>query len=451
MLINNLKNKKILIWGFGLEGKTVLDFLLKNNITNTIYVATRENINEKINNVIFIKEEDILKQDVEIVIKSSGISMYKPEIKELEKKNIVITHFYNILLAEILDYKKKNNKKFPKVIGISGSKGKTTTCLMCNHMLENLGYKITLLGNIGKLNADIITNFKDYDYIILEVSSYQCRTLRYPVDYSVILNLFPEHVDWHLTHVNYFNDKMLLSKYSKKSILPNSSNEVIARLQEGRDKDYFFFDTVSGFHITKDNKIYYINKFIEDTKDYPNINGTHFFKNLCAVLTIFKNENINVQEAVKTLHTFKMPEHRLEIFFKNEKDNTYFINDSISTIPEATIEALKSIKNENIYLILGGKDRKQDFSKLINEIKNNKSIKKVFLLGETGKTLKELFKKENYQNYFMDFNSLEAIVTTIKKDNLQNTTVILSPASSSYDMFDNFEKRGELFKELMLK
>ena len=451
MLINNLRNKKILVWGYGIEGKSAVDFLLKNNITKDIIVATKDSVDEKVNGIVFINENDILNQDVDVIIKSAGISMYRPEIKQLEKNGIVITHIYNILFAEILDYKKKNNKKFPKVIGISGTKGKTTTSSMCEHILKTLGYKTVLLGNVGKSALDVINNFREYDYIVIEISSQQCKTLKYPVDYSVLLNLFKEHIDWHLTHKNYFDDKMLLLKYGKKFVLPNSCDEALRRLPDNRDKDYIFFDTVSGFHLKNDDNIYYINEKIADISEYKNINGRHFFKNLCAVLSVLKAENIDIQKAMETLKTFRMPEHRLEVFFKDEKNSTVFIKDSIATIPEATIEAVKSVKNENIFLILGGKDRQKDVTSLIIFLNKNTCVKKVFLLGETGKIIYNMLKENNFNNYYEYFESLQDIVNAIKKCDLKNTTVLLSPASPSFDMFKNFEERGKIFKSLMLE
>ena len=207
----------ILIWGFGLEGKSTLDYFLKNGVSKSnIYIATKDKI--EVDGIKCILEENILDytNKIDLVVKSSGISFYKKEVQELIKKNIKITTNLNILL--------ENNNS--QIVAITGTKGKSTTSSMLYHILKNLGYNVALAGNIGKSFLDIIDN--KYDYIVLELSSYQIKTLYNDLDYSIILNLFKEHIDWHLTHENYFKDKLSISNYSKKCIY-NSNNELIKK------------------------------------------------------------------------------------------------------------------------------------------------------------------------------------------------------------------------------
>lgn len=446
MLLKELINKKILVWGYGIEGKSIVDLLLKNNCKQLIYVATLEKINEKIANIIFINESEILNYKFDIIIKSSGISSYKNEIIEMRKKGAIITTIINIFLAEVNNYKKTTKNKFPKIVAITGTKGKSTTCSICEFMLNNLGYKAILVGNIGISVLDLIDDFYKYDYLIIELSSQQCCEIKFMVDYGIVLNLFPEHIDWHLNHDNYYNDKMKLLNFSKKSIVNYNNNEILNRLSD--NKEYLFFNAISGFYV-KNNKIYDIYKEIYNIKTFININGEHIFQNICSVLTFLKEEAIDFIKAIETLHNFKTLEHRLEVFYYNNATNTKYINDSISTIPEATIQAIKTFNDNCIYLILGGFDREQKYEELINYIQNEKQIKKIFLLGSTGKKLLELLKNNDIiHNYY---NSLEELVENLKKDNLTNVNVIFSPASASFDNFKNFKERGEKFKKLILQ
>ena len=417
---------KILIWGYGLEGKSALDYFLKIG-KNDLYVATKEAIDVKVKNVNFILEKDIFDYNFDLVVKSSGISYYKEEVQKLINMNVKITSNLNIFL--------ENNNS--KTIAITGTKGKSTTSSILYHILKNMDYKVALVGNIGKSFLDIVD--EKFDYVIMELSSYQIKTLYNTVDYGIILNLFPEHIDWHKTHENYFNDKFSLSSHSEKFIC-NGKNEILNRYIKN---DFIEFGNLKGFYV-KDSCIFYNDKKIVDTKLFTNIRGEHIFENICGILTFLKEEKIDINKALDTLHTFKTLQHRLEIFYN--KNNTIFVDDSISTIPEATIEAIKTFKDNDIFLILGGYDRKQDYNKLISLINNTNNIKKVFLLGQTGKRLYEYdFKCEKEL-----FNSIEELVESIKKENLDNKTVLLSPASPSYDMFKNFEERGSIFKKLML-
>ncbi len=443
MKISELINKRVLIWGYGLEGKSAANLLIKKGIKNKILVATSNEINIKDDNIEFILENDILNHidKIDIVIKSSGVSSYKKEIEILRKNNIIVTTILNILLAEM--EKHKNTK----TIGITGTKGKSTTASICNHILQNLGYKSILLGNIGISFLDVIDNIDNYDYLVLELSSYQCKELNFYLDYSIILNLFPEHIDWHLNHENYFKDKLNIVKYAKNPIINVNDNTINKYLIEKKE-NYSYFNTINGFYVEK-NYIFDNNKEIFNINSIDNIKGNHIFGNICAILEFLKKENINILNALNTLKTFKTLKHRLEVFYNNKETNTIFIDDSISTIPEATIEALKTFENNEIFLILGGFDREQNYNNLVDFINNKSSVKKVFLLGQTGKRLEKLFENNNKNIEIKYFENLEELVKSIKSNNLTNTAVLLSPASPSYGMFKNFEERGDKFQNLI--
>lgn len=437
--INKILNNKILIWGYGLEGKSILKLLLEKGAKN-IYIATKDKINE--NSAFFIQECDILKYDFDIVIKSPGVSYYKKECKILLERKTLITSSLNILLSKII----LNNKKV-KTIGITGTKGKSTSCKILYHILSNMNYKVALVGNIGVSFLDIIDNLDDYDYIILELSSCQIKTLNCDLDYSIILNLFPEHIDWHLTHENYFKDKLNITNYSR-TIIFNGSDDIIKKYINNDNNTRFIDFTNDNFSI-ENNYLMYENKKILDTNLIENIKGEHIFKNIFSILAFLQEEGININKAVNTLITFKTLKHRLDIFYNDKQKNTIFVNDSISTIPESTIEAIKAFNKNNLFLILGGFDRQQDYSSLIKfVVDKSNNIKKVFLIGQTGRRMIDLLKDKIDFEIYGDYDSL---VKSIKSNNLTNTTVLLSPASASYDMFKNFEQRGDVFEQLMLK
>jgi UDP-N-acetylmuramoylalanine--D-glutamate ligase len=439
--LRELRGKNVLVWGYGIEGKVMVDFLLKNKATDKILVATSDKVSETRDNVEFILETDILKNDdIDVIIKSPGVSYYKSEIKILEDRGVLITSMLNILLAEAAKYKNL------KIIGVTGTKGKSTSVSVLNHMLNNLNHKSVALGNIGVPFISVIEKLDDYDYLVLELSSYQIKNLAFDVDYAVILNLFPEHIGWHLSHENYFRDKLSILNHSRETILNYGNKTTVEYMaKEKRGGNCIYFNTAVGFSV-EDGCILNCGRKILDTKTLNNIRGEHIFMNICALLTILEKENIDPQLALNTLKTFKCLNHRLEVFYEDRDKNTIFVDDSISTVPESTIEALKTFSTDEIFLILGGFDRQQNFDELLDFIEKNKNVKKIFLLGQTGRRLSVQLGGE--KSAF--FETMEDLILAIKNHDLIGKTVLLSPASPSYDMFKNFEERGNRFKNLML-
>jgi UDP-N-acetylmuramoylalanine--D-glutamate ligase len=263
----------------------------------------------------------------------------------------------------------------------------------------------------------------------------------YNVDYSVVLNLFKEHVDWHQNHNNYFRDKMNINNFSKNRII-NFENSIIKQYLN-RNVDYTYFNDENGFHLVGDF-VYNGDKKLFDTRTMGNIKGQHIFKNFNAVFTVLNMENIDLNKTFESLDSFETLEHRMEVFYENKERDIVFINDSISTIPEATMECLKTFgKYDNVRLVLGGFDRKQEYGELIDIINENRNIK-AYLLGNTGKKL------VNILSNCVLFDSFDALITEITREIENNTAVILSPASPSYDMFKNFGERGKIFKDKTL-
>lgn len=488
-----VNKKRILVWGYGIEGKSAVDLLLTNAPKGDIFVATKDSLDDKNEDsmIRFIRENEILSNDFDVLIKSPGVSMYRNEMDVLRSSGIQITSALNIFLAETKEYKNL------KTIGITGTKGKSTTSSITKHMLEVLGFRVALVGNIGVSFFSIVDDLSDYDYIVLELSSCQLANINGMLDYGILLNLYPEHRDWHQTHENYFRDKLKILKHSKKYFL-DPHDPITARCiandaeLDADGKNYF--NSTNGFHIENEH-IFYGKQELYDSKLSPNIRGNHIYRNLCAILAVLKEEKLNIADALNSLRNFKTLKHRLEIFCRDEEHNVSYVDDSISTIPEATIEALKTFGDSNIFLILGGFDRQQSYDDLVKFIKTSPNVKKIFLMGQTGKRLESDFKKFAILNVEY-FDNFENLVSSVKRtvaemskrdkrpplgngagaanygDNHTNHTnstnstnnnsnnddgnirganvVLLSPAAASFDNFKNFEERGDIFERLVI-
>jgi len=427
--IANLKNKKVAIWGLGVEGKAVLEVLNADFPDKEITILSDDNAH-------LIADEDI-----NVVIRSPGVSIYKPEVIAAKQCGTTFITEKTLFFNEIYE---AYGKKRPKVITITGTKGKTTTTTFCAHLLSKMGYKTVLCGNMGVPTIKLIQEAKDSDFVVVEISSYQASDLNVmTIDAAILLNLFPEHIDWHGTHARYYEDKMNLLNSARYKII-NASD---AKTSKYRMSDAIKFGAKPG--------IFYENgAFYDDSQKIVCTNnmqllGEHNYRNLCSVLTAIKILGVDLSKIKQEyFDDFKPVKYRLEVI--KVSDDMIFIDDSIATIPEAAIACYEIFKNKNIFGILGGYNREQDYSMLAEYISRNKNIKYITLLGQTSQRLADLLSKNGFHD-FKICRDLDECVATFKDKLRENSVVVLSPAAPSYDMFKNFEERGKEFERLIAK
>lgn len=435
MKICDLKNKKIAIWGLGVEGKAVLKVLNEQFPDKKIDIIDDKNCpSNKGLNVCVLNQL----KSIDIVIRSPGVSIYKEEI-ELVKKNFGV----QFLTEKSLFFAELENEKV-KVIAITGTKGKTTTSIFCAYILEKLGYKVMLMGNMGVPTIEQIENAKKCDYVVIELSSYQTSDLLSFPGIGVILNLFPEHIDWHRSHKNYYLDKINLLKNVKYKIVNGTEKKVIEYTHDMDNK--IIFGTDNSLHY-KDGYFFDGKIKLFSTKNMQLL-GDHNYQNLCSVFTILKTLNIDLNKIKQGwLDEFKPIDHRMEII---KRHNIIFVNDSISTIPEATMACYNVFKNHGIYGILGGFNREQDYSALVNYILASKNIKFISLLGQTSQRIGKMLEQANFKDFKICASMKECVETLYEKaESDKNSVIILSPSAPSYDMYKNFEERGKDFRNVI--
>lgn len=416
MLWKNLSNKKIAIWGMGKEGQATQQALLKHVVNPTIIPITEEN------------PADILKCD--ILVKSPGISLYRSEIQQAKKAGIICTSGTNLFLA--------NKPSHVKVIGITGTKGKSTTTALLYHTLKTTGIRVEMGGNIGKPLLELVD--KSTDIIIGELSSYQCADLIEKIDISVLTNLYHEHLQWHGSHERYYQDKINMLKHSAIQIINGAQADV--RLFSSKLSNPVFFNTNDGMHL-KDDLFYDKENPLFDTR-YLNLRGEHNAQNACAILEISKRLGVDFSFCKKAFQTFEALPHRLQIV--GVQNNITFVDDSISTTPETAVAAVKAFdKGQFITLIIGGMDRGQDFSVLIEFLKSIKERCCLITLPDTGERAYQHAIKSELTAY--KTNNMSAAVQYAQKYTPSGGTVLLSPASPSYNQYKNFEERGFDFQK----
>lgn len=418
MNLSTLQNKRIALWGMGKEGKATLSFLKKHFPDKDIIIINRDQPDGVDN---FIPETDIEKHlnDFDVVIKSPGISYYHDMVGKMRNAGKEVTSATNIWFAI---------PRKGKVIAITGSNGKSTTCALLHHILTGLGLDAELGGNIGK---PLLSLRDDADYYVVELSSYQTCDLKYAPDIAVVLNLHPEHLQWHRNHKQYYHDKCNLLR---RGAAVNIVNAAEPRLSDTENKAVFNSRDAIYF---EGGMIYNSYMPVGGSAKFPLL-GDHNLENLCAALTVCQKLGLVITEALRQSYTYPGLRHRLQVV--GPINGHFYVNDSISTDPEASIAALKALHDKKITLLLGGEDRKQDYTELCKLIDENENVN-VICSYTTGP---RIYQQLNTTRKHMAAN-LEEAVKKAKKITPEGGYILLSPASPSYDAFHDFEERGNLF------
>ena len=433
---NRLKTSKIAIIGIGVSNLPLLDYLYELNCNVEIFSDNKIEVDlSKYNYKI---HEDGLKDLVgfDIIFRSPGCLPTRIElVKEKERGALVTTEVEQVISLTPA-----------RVIGITGSDGKTTTTTLINLVLEASGYKTFLGGNIG---TPLFTQIKDMtkdDIVVLELSSFQLMEMTVSPDISVITNITPNHLDKHKNMEEYIESKCNIFKHKGSVLVLNADNEITSKLTSDREIRYFSREHKTNSFYTLNNKIYFKDNVILEGKDI-HIRGVHNYENICTCLAA-THDLIDMDKALKAIKEFSGVEHRLE--FVREINNVKWYNDSVSSSPTRTIAGLKSYE-ENIVLIAGGYDKNLDYTPIARPILDK--VTKLILFGATSDKIYDAVMKEKKDENIEIYKekTLEDVVNRAKEVAKEGEIVLFSPASASFDMFKNFADRGLQFKDLVNK
>ncbi|MDL2227492.1 UDP-N-acetylmuramoyl-L-alanine--D-glutamate ligase [Odoribacter sp. OttesenSCG-928-L07] len=412
--------KQILILGFGKEGKSTYEYLTRfiDNERLSIADANENAISEeiKLKHKTFCGENynENLK-NFDLIIKSPGIPEKHIENISVEK----ITSQTDLFLR----------KYYTQTIGITGTKGKSTTSSLIHHILKQDGHNSILAGNIGIPIFSQLDKIDDNTIIVLELSAHQLNHINIAPKISILLNIYEEHLDHFGNFENYINAKCkIFEKQKNNSILITDRNieKIDYRLEDYKGDIIFLND--------------------ESIEIQGDLQGEHNKKNIAAVKEVAQIFNIEEDKIDNSIISFKSLDHRLE--FVGNFFGIKFYNDSISTIPEAAIAAFETIKDVDT-VILGGYDRGINYNKLCRFIANS-DIRNIILMGEAGKRIEKIL-KEKWDTEAIFVDNLEKAVEVAFKETEVGKSCVLSPAASSYDAFKNFEERGNFFKDYIRK
>ena len=449
---NFLDGKQVAIIGMGVSNIPLLDYFYDKNAKVTVFSTNvlSDEIMEKINKYRYEVElgEDNLSRlkGFDIIFRSPSALPTKHEFQSAVKKGVILTSEIEMVL-----------KLAPcKIIGVTGTEGKTTTTSLIYEICKKAGYNCFLGGNIGKPIFTKINQMKPEDIVILELSSFQLMGMTVSPNIAVVTNIFPDHLNVHKSYEEYQD--------AKKSIFRNQTEEGIVILNKDNEITEKFADEVKGktifFSSTKKLKNGYVydreDGFIKKCTDGKcekilnkndiKLRGVHNYENICSALAA--TETVASKEAqIEAVKNFKGVEHRLE--FVREIDGVKYYNDSIGTSPASTIAGLNAF-DENIILLAGGSDKGLDYKEIGEVIA--KKVGTLILTGPTAQKIEEATKQalsEEKSIEIIHTNNLEESVKVAKEKAKEGDIVLLSPASASFDAFKNFEERGNYYKTLV--
>jgi UDP-N-acetylmuramoylalanine--D-glutamate ligase len=413
--LDKFRNKKIVILGFGKEGRSSYKFLTKYLNKDNIYVMDQNPLLvDELGKILVPYMENLNEYDY--IFKTPGLPGFL--LKEIDQNKI---YSQTRLFLEL-----RGNK----TIGVTGTKGKSTTSSLINYALNKMGKKSILVGNIGTPSLDALE--LDTDYYVYELSAFQLEFISVGPFISVLLNFFEEHLNNYDSYESYKRAKLNVFKGSKHKMYCCDNDEVVNYMGSGlMSFGHIENKKTDGYFIDND-KI--VGTHIFDKNFKRNLLGEHNLVNSLCVFNIFDILGLDSLKLPDLIGSFKGLEHRIE--YVGKFNNIEFYNDSISTIPEACIKAVAAVNPDTV--IIGGFDRKIHYEDFIDYL--NKSDLNVVCLPDTGHNIYEKLIKNKYK-----VNDMEEAVNVSKKIGHR---ILLSPAASSYNMYKNFEERGTHFKEL---
>ena len=433
---NKLKVSKIAVIGVGVSNIPLIDYLYNLGCDVTIFSDTK--IEYDLSKYEYLVYDDGLSNLVgfDIIFRSPGCLPSRKEIvAEIERGCYVTTEIEEVI------------KLTPsKVIGVTGSDGKTTTTTLINLILEANGYKTFLGGNIGIPLFTKINDMKSEDFVVLELSSFQLMGMDVSPSISVITNITPNHLDKHRDMDEYIMSKCNIFKFNGDILVLNQDNDITKCLKSDREIRYFSRMHETNCFYTLNKKIYFKDKVILDCNELK-LRGIHNYENICAALSAIY-DFIDLDKSIEVIKNFSGVEHRLE--FVREIDGVKWYNDSVSSSPTRTIAGINSY-DDDIVLIAGGYDKNLDYSPIAMPIL--KKVKHLILFGSTSDKIYDavMNKKTTEDIKIYREKTLYDVVNRARQVSTPNSVVLFSPASASFDMFKNFADRGNQFKELVTK
>ncbi len=429
MHIRDFAGKNVCILGFGREGEAMWNALREHAPTAEITIADERTDISAPDGKTWMQLGTGWLQNLEkfdVIIRSPGV--FESTLKGIpENVRAKFTNATQIFLDSV-------EETGATVIGVTGSKGKSTTSSLVAAVLKEAGKNVHLVGNIGIPAISLLKSIKENTFFVHEMSSYQLLHCTRSPHIAVITAFFPEHLDYHGSLKSYFEAKANIVRFQSKNdiVIFNSKQPEVVRmasLSKGKHIPFNIDDCP-----LKSSQLQLI--------------GEHNRSNIAAVWLLAKELKLDEAKVLEAMRTFRGLPHRLEDLGIHH--GIRWINDSISTTPESTIAALAALP-ETTTLILGGQDRGYDFTELAVTITKNLKLENVILFPGSGTRIEEALLQKKAKAVVHNVTSMKEAVSISRSNTKPGDLCLLSPASPSYGIFKNFEERGELFRKYILQ
>jgi UDP-N-acetylmuramoylalanine--D-glutamate ligase len=457
--MSKYKGKKVLVVGFGVSGVSVAKYMAKQGAKVTVTdTKQKSELTESVNATADLKIEYELGKHNDASFASNEIVVVSPGVP-LNIKPLEVTRAANILITNEIDLAAAALKE--PLIAVSGTNGKTTTSTLIGEMFKADSRAAYVGGNIGKPLLDYLTEGLKADVVVAELSSFQLELTQKVVPaVAIITNVEPDHLDRYPSYEAYIaTKKRLLQACDKNSfVVLNYDNpvtqgfghECVGRLMWITKKNPLtiggeFAENFNGcYYIATEKKIYAKIFGKEEIYDVSKIRvyGEHNKENFMAAICAARAMGVNPQAIQKTIDEFRGIEHRLE--FVRKKDGVFFFNDSKATNPQSMLKAIGSFPANPIILIAGGKDKNFDFTPLAEVVRQR--CKLLILMGEAKEKMNRAI--GDFAETYLVGTFEEAVLLAFQKSR-NGDIILLSPGCSSFDMFRNYEERGDYFKKLV--
>ncbi len=437
-------DKKVLILGLSKSGISAAKYLAKKGAE--CFLTEYKPLEEK--NEASLKEleqlgihvetgkhSDEFINDAYIAVTSPGIPPKSEIFTKLKERKIPVISEVELAYLEA-------NSPF---VAITGTNGKTTTTMLVSHIL-NSEYNAPACGNIGVPPTSLLEN--NPDYYVCEVSSFQlAASPTFRPQIACFLTFTPDHLDWHGGLENYFEAKASLFKEYKQpdfAVFSGVDEKIYEFSQTYKGNKFVYAKELENNCCYERNGIIYFKRNKEEEiikiSDIMLV-GEHNYQNIMCAITVAKLVGISNENIRNSIMSFKPVEHRIE--YVADINGKSFYNDSKATNPEASFVALKSFPGKKLVLIAGGRDKNTDLTEFCRDYVN-KYVSHVILIGEAAERFKENMQKNGFTNITNAASLEEAVDISLNSD---DEVVLLSPACASYDMFNSYEHRGEVFKD----
>lgn len=449
-----IKFRKVAIIGLGVSNLPLLEYMYKKKAKLTVFDERNiETIPKSVMDQItaygfqFVFGKNCLEslEGFDIIFRSPSCLPTKFELQQEENRGAIVTTEIEMLM-----------KMCPcKIIGVTGSDGKTTTTSLIHAILQKAGYHVFLGGNIGMPLFTKLSEMTPEDIVVLELSSFQLMDMEISPDIAVITNITPNHLNIHKDYEEYIEAKKNIFKFQNENgiLILNYDNEITKNCAKESNGRVIFFSSEEKL----DNGLIVDNKVIKECEDKIRkhllngedaiLRGSHNLQNIATAMAATKTL-ATLEDTVEAIKEFKPVEHRLE--WIREINQVKWYNDSASSSPTRTLSGLHSF-DEDIILIAGGYDKNLDYEPLAKPIVEK--VKALLLIGQTSGKIFDVVKEE-LESQKKDLpiymcESLAQTVTMAKKLAKPGSVVLFSPASASFDMFQDFADRGNQFKKLV--